>query len=406
MKNLSVASIPDPREELYRSMGAGHTVSQLREQKQRQLNALRGYYRDLYPYHVVARYLWPDEDARRYLSIQHEDDPVTQRPRYSKPLTPEELSPSIAGLQHLLQTQLPWVLHMGALARPIPIPIHGRPSSSYAHAHGQTLLFHLQHELVIDLDVRDWETQRPGSRSMLCACDNTSSCRDCWVLVVLAATVCRVWLGEILGLGPMLVASSGSKGAHFHFASRRARALSSEQRRHLAQQMFARTTRQQVAMAPADSLLARIGDAVLEQWRAILTATQPERLPAATRQKLGQWVAAKCRVPAAPTWAALEQSVPRPVLLGAVLELAWPVVDANVLKDQEMKHTIKLPFSVHVKSGRLALPISDPRGDCDPRAMPTPEEVCASPHSSAAHLFRASVQSMADWLGATADAQL
>lgn len=68
-----------------------------------------------------------------------------------------------------------------------------------------------ERELVFDLDLRDWETARPKSRSLLCNCDDKSSCRACWLLLEMAAAAFQCWLGKQCHYGPMLFVFSGGK---------------------------------------------------------------------------------------------------------------------------------------------------------------------------------------------------
>jgi hypothetical protein len=200
MKRTRPADLPPPTpESLYRNLT-----------RSGEQTALRWYYIRLYPYAVVAQYLWPTPSAQRYLAIQYSDG------GYGKAQRPDQLGPRT--LRSLLGAKRNDVavagLHMGLVATPVP---------AWYQPQQQVHAFVLEHELFVDLDLRDWEKVRPQSLSRLCTtCGAESVCRDCWVLVVLAAAVCRAWFGDLLGLGPMLIVASGGKGAHFHFATRRA----------------------------------------------------------------------------------------------------------------------------------------------------------------------------------------
>lgn len=118
-----------------------------------------------------------------------------------------------------------------------------------------------ERELMLDLDLRDWERARPLSRSLLCACSDTEACARCWLLVELSAAAMRAWLSIVCDLGPMLVVFSGGKGAHFWFGSAAARALTQQQRQHLAT-LFAHAARD-----PHRPELATVRAAVMAVWR-------------------------------------------------------------------------------------------------------------------------------------------
>lgn len=341
---------------------------------------LRGYYTHQYPAALLARYFWPavtvpllDDETplptRRILKMQGMDG------KYGKNLEPWQLEPTASALRELLVQGQPAALHMGAVA-----------TCGRYMAASNTCAYELEHEIFIDLDLRDWEHHRPGTRSKLCSCGSEEACRECWALVVLAAAVCRTWLGDVLGLGPMLVVYSGGKGAHFHFGTRTARQLTAAQRRHLARQLqdSNEDTRRAVAHALPGTPLGRIGDAVIRAWQglAAVSATAQSHIlsPAAAN------------------------TLTRSALLTHLLYFAWPVADMAVVDDPGQHRTVKAPFSVHAKTRRLALPLATTGGDmCDPATMPTVDAVVDA-HAAGRHLpaWQAAVDAMEAWLAATA----
>lgn len=257
----------------------------------------------------------------------------------------------------------------------------------------------LERALVLDLDVADWECARPGSRALLCACAGKAVCRDCWVLVMLAAAVCRALVGDVLGLGAMLVVYSGGKGAHFHWASAAARALTETQRQHLvADWLGGGTLLTAVVAAPEASPLARVREAALAAWRALLVQ-RPAFL--AEHDRLAAWLARDLAPlptdyrtrPAADVWDGVARATPRQRLVGAVMHLAWPVVDAGVAL--QPGHLVKTPFAVHAATGRVALPLARAEEDTwDPAQAPSVRE----PHATLAPRVAAAEAVLAAWL--------
>lgn len=238
-------------------------------------------------------------------------------------------------------------------------------------AAGSALLFETERELVFDLDLRD-----KREREHLCACDTKSSCRLCWVLVDLATLVLERLLGD--ALGPALVVFSGGKGAHVWFGNATARRLSPAARRGILALLKQGPPSEPDApawRAATDALLQRV------QQAADADATLWPRLKRWARCDADAWapfVASERRRAAQLAWT-----------------LAWPVPDEAVLTGDS--HGIKVPFSVHDSTLRLALPLDAfHRRSCDPQRMPG--LVCSSDTDRA--LFAQAVAAFAVWLDA------
>jgi len=185
-------------------------------------------------------------------------------------------------------------------------------------------------ELVIDIDLRDHPL-----RGVLCDCSRDSVCADCWLLIDLAVVVCEALL--VPSFGQPLVVFSGGKGAHIWFGNAQARVLSVCARKSLAD-MFLR--------GPPD-------------WTQPVMALLEQRLLSFFSTHVSRRVTERA---AFQTWRST-----LPTLGQAVRQLAWPVVDTNVLAS--WAHTVKCPFSIHDKTFRLALPI-DRSKSFDPATSP------------------------------------
>jgi hypothetical protein len=355
-------------------------------------SAIGWYYVQAYPYALVAKYLWPDDaryigfgalPLRRVLKTQDIQG------NYSKTLTPDQLAPEAESLRALLVARKPAVLHMGVLGA--KGRLIGVPAVTYQ--------YELQHELFIDLDLKDYG----AIRRLFCTCGPIDTCRSCWALVVMAAAICRAWLCDLLKLGPMLVVYSGGKGAHFHLGSMRARQLSPRQRHHLAMQLKDTDghIRHAISHAAAGEPLASIGDAVLATWRR-LVAADAKRFDAETHAHLTHWFAAQLGVEekgGGAWWARLEAhpQCTRAALLNALLTILWPRIDMAVLDDPEQKKTIKAPFSIHAKTRRIALPLAESAQDeCNPATMPAVTQLAQ--HVTNDPRWQAAQATMARWL--------
>ena len=345
----------------------------------------------LYPAASVARLL--GSLGTRYVATTRLLGGYTHQPAsVSAPLR------AAADVQRLLRAAS-WIgdpcatLSMGTVA------VGRTPSST-----GVLTVVHTQREFILDLDVRDWERARPGSRALLCACDDRSVCAACWTLVVLAVAVCRAWFTDVLGLGPMLVVASGGKGAHLLWGSRAARTLPHATRQQWLAQCTAPATAEAVAVAAAGTPLAHIREAALAAW-----AAHAPRLLADARGRLAQWLAALLPpraaahwtwpADAAARWPAWSAAAGPAEAARAVLHLAWPVPDPVLVKNRN--HLAKVPFSVHTKRPTIALPLpADAVAAFDPAAhTPTVPQLAARDPAAVARV-QAGAAALDAWLDA------
>ena len=326
---------------------------------------LEAYVCDVYPAASIVAFLCPPgwclAPRQRYLAR------MTIHNRWHH-LKHHEVQRALRDAASLRQFLLAWqiqTLHAGAYV-----------TSERVYAHSGLTEKRLARELVLDFDLRDWESQRPSSRALLCACDAESSCAQCWMLIDMAAVILRTYLGQLRGLGPMLVVFSGKKGAHFYFGTGPTRLLTERQRADLLLHDL-EALRTSMASAPATSMAGRVREAMMAAWRRHMAA-RPQLLAAPTAP-LSQWLAARLQRPVADVtqWAALEARTLERVLVPLVAHVAWPVVDQNALR---LNHPVKLPFSVHAKSGRIALPLAEAAVPTfDPARSPTLAEVLVDP---------------------------
>lgn len=275
------------------------------------------------------------------------------------------------------------------------ILVHAGPVA--VHTRGDT---HVQteREVVLDMDLGDWETHRPGSRALLCNCDKTCICNRCWVLAELAVSVCRVWLCDGLGLGPALVVYSGGKGLHMILGSADARTLDTTERAQLAQLLATTDPVLGAARAPPGSMLGTMVEAALVTWRAAIVRRRLLHVTVGHSNRLAVWLKSKApadfawplnRGDSGAAWAAFERAAGPARVAAAVMHLAWPVIDAKVLT--EYGHLAKVPFSVHIGTQRVALPLSPAQlAACTgPASMPRAMDLTAGTPDAVALLMEA-----------------
>ncbi len=265
-----------------------------------------------------------------------------------------------------------------------------------------------ERETVIDLDVHDWPF-----RASLCICAaDKRVCHTCWLLIELAAAVCRELVSDACALGPMLAVFSGNKGCHFWWGSVRARQLDANERDRLVGVVLAYPDASRVT----DPCYARALSVLYAEWvrrgidaRALL-AKSDSRLACFLRGHAPPrfvWPLDNPTKPLSPRalsvrrWRAFEKAVGAARAQRIITEQCWPRVDGNVTKGAV--HHVKAPFSVHASSGRIALPLTDVT-QCNPTTMPTIAQVRASltQQQPPPVEWTSGVQALRTWLDACA----
>ena len=162
-------------------------------------------------------------------------------------------------------------------------------------------LFIVARELVFDVDVSDYFPLN-GTVQRTCCADNKGVCRRCWVLLACAAELLRHLLTEQLGLQHLMFVFSGKKGIHVWVLDEETHLWSEAQRKTIVQWIETYDFEKDAA---ADKLLASYAQK-LEQDSAWLS---------------------------------------RPLSLEERKALLRLRIDKNVT--QQVKHPLKLPFSIH-----------------------------------------------------------
>lgn len=297
----------------------------------------------------------------------------------------------------MLQSRLPVKIDLGAV-------YNLKPRDSK-----KTKIFDFQaeeRELVFDIDMTDYDDIR------IC-CQGTGICPKCWPFMIVAAHILEAFLREDFGFTNILWVYSGRRGIHCWVADERARVLRQTARDSVANfinifdggQFKAKKVEVDGnrGMHPSIIRSVRIIDKYFEQLMIVnqdflgtkeridmaINLCQDELLKRELREVLHD---PKLKS-SADRYIALEKisrkfyshtnrQVSKYVLnkhkyfLEEVkLQLCYPRLDINVTKG--LNHLLKVPFSVHPKTGRVCVPIDFATIDTfDPFTVPTLNVLC------------------------------
>lgn len=225
-------------------------------------------------------------------------------------------------------------------------------------------------EIVFDFDLPELDTLAatrgfPIRKGFLCCCANSLNsgcCKRCWLLIRLVRRVIsylapREW-------GPALWTYSGGKGAHCLFGSPEARALPLQVRRHFHEAYMAMVGG--IAKIPeslAQSLLATWEELGIQEQKILASEAactilvdcflngRQSRHGMTFMTVLTKTKDSKLR------WDAFKRLAGPEVALKVACSLGLVPIDPNPLKNREA--SIKCPFSLHMTSQRVALPLPD-----------------------------------------------
>jgi hypothetical protein len=237
-----------------------------------------------------------------------------------------------------------------------------------------------QFEIVFDLDLPMFDDRKrqkmPIRDGFLCDCASThrGCCSSCWLLVRMARRALAVLVPA--DWGPGLWVYSGNKGAHCVYGSETARSFPKGLRKIFSTSL--------VSMIKGRSEVPRrISDALLQAW----VEFGVRELKVLARDNACHILADAFLVPNSPAHAkflvALEKTPDSALRWGAfvrfggddvarkvVCELGLPRIDPVPLTQRRGR--IKCPFSLHMTSRRLALPLPDAAFESfDPRDAPS-----------------------------------
>jgi DNA primase catalytic subunit len=268
-------------------------------------------------------------------------------------------------------------------------------------------------EFCFDFDLKDWGKRR----SYLCNCSEKQICDTCWLLAEITAAMCDVLLTAEVGLGPMLCVASGGKGFHLWWGSPQARQLDTQARLALIDQLFRRW--QHPSGPFAKKALEKAKACLKKTWvtggvvRRALLADSASRLASYLRDQARvekphfDWLETKGLEKLQPSarshtqWKHFAQCVGETRATHILAELFWPVVDAAVTIGRG--HLLKVPFSIHARSGKVALPLLSIQKR-RPSELPTVHQIVeesqkeASSRGAVWQCWTEGVRVMQDWI--------
>jgi hypothetical protein len=249
-------------------------------------------------------------------------------------------------------------------------------------------LYETQHEIVIDLDIKDWDERIPELRTgLLCDCAiHQKICVACWALVRLAHEVFSSLLQHAWQLGSPLWVFSGGKGAHCYYGSPRARQLTRAQRESLRKEFGLwqdpKDPKERESIADAwtahsSALAQRVQQRFEDLFADIFDSSRGRAWLATQLPTLFHGARFLECCPITGTWhafvsycsASVNAATCSKCVMRVVVSFALPPVDMSHFEGGPMR-TTKLPFSIHTTTYQIALPLDetafhafDPRAD-------------------------------------------
>ncbi|CAI7929209.1 unnamed protein product [Closterium sp. NIES-54] len=185
---------------------------------------LRIYYRRLFPYADMARWLSYGNDRK----LPGTDASYLQRREFSFTLEHDiyvryQSFRDAADMEAAIRDKNPHKIDIGAVYNVDPAR-----RAAYQGIGSESAFAPVERELVFDIDISDYDDVRT-------CCSGASVCTKCWPLMTAAIKVVDTALREDFGFEHILWVFSGRRGVHCWVCDRRARRLTNEQRSAVAE---------------------------------------------------------------------------------------------------------------------------------------------------------------------------
>lgn len=236
----------------------------------------------------------------------------------------------------------------------------------------------LQHELVFDIDISDYDDVRN-------CCKESNICSRCWPLMKVGAKILHTILTKEFGFKHLLFVYSGRRGFHCWVCDKTARDLTNEARRAIADYFTVVVGGQamvkRVTLNPFNGLHPMIYKSleVIDQYfdevmvenqdflstehlvQNVIDLCEDRQLRTALSDACKQY-----RYSTKECWEAMKKETEKYThrmkakkhnyyIEEVKLQHCFPRLDANVTRG--MNHLLKLPFCIHPKTGNVCVPI-------------------------------------------------
>lgn len=233
----------------------------------------------------------------------------------------------------------------------------------------------VERELVFDIDMNDYDPVRT-------CCTGPVLCPRCWAYMVIACKSLNFILTESLGYTHLLWVFSGRRGIHCWVCDPAARRLNDKRRNDLVNYINSGPKSVFPFMDVYELfLMPSFGPICVESQNLFAADEQIVKAQDLVGDTDHRSVNLQAVSGSTARWEALKRTITEPVkekFMKVAFAFMFPRLDVNV--STRMDHLLKLPFSIHPKTGRICVPFDPLRIDeFNPNSVPRVGEITADP---------------------------